>query len=239
MGYEATGSGSLTIKFTPDTDQRQMRDVLLNRYDELCAEELAQRGEDSRQWVEADFRSRKHELIRYDDPFWWLTVVLHEVGFHEVDRGTGNEGLRVELSFYDKYDEAEILGLLNTLVPYTQEGCISYTGEEDDHWRHVFSNGQWIEQSGQICYEEPKPEPYPPFEKSCGNMRRLIAEIRRQVIYNDQSYDEKARALLAAFDGKDPDGVLQALTGRSLYELGLAAGVWKAADADDHTVTEA
>lgn len=167
MGYEATGSGSLTIKFTPDTDQRQMRDVLLNRYDELCAEELAQRGEDSRQWVEADFRSRKHELIRYDDPFWWLTVVLNEVGFHEVDRGTGNEGLLVELSFYDKYDEAEILGLLNTLVPYTQEGCISYTGEEDDHWRHVFSNGQWIEQSGQICYEEPKPEPYPPFEKSC------------------------------------------------------------------------
>lgn len=237
MGYEATGSGSLTIKFTPDADQRQMRDVLLNRYDEFCAEELAQRGESSRQWVEVDYRNRKHELIRYDDPLWWLTVVFHEIGFHEVDRGTGDERLVVELSFCDKYDETEILELLNMLAPYTQEGCISYTGEDGEHWRHIFLDGQWVEQSGQVCYKDP--EPYPPFEKSCGNMRRLIAEVRRQALYDDRSYDEKAQALLAAFEDKDPDGVLRALTGRSLYEHGLAAGIWKAADSDFHTVTEA
>ena len=70
MGYEATGSGSLTIKFTPDTDQRQMRDVLLNRYDELCAEELAQRGEDATQSVEEDYRRRNHDLIRNNHTFF-------------------------------------------------------------------------------------------------------------------------------------------------------------------------
>lgn len=239
MGYEATGSGSLTIKFTPDADQRQMRDVLLNRYDALCVEELTQRGDGSKQWVESDYQNRKHKLMRYDDPLWWLTVVLQEVGFHEVDRGSGDERLVAELSFCDKYDETEILELLNMLAPYTQEGCISYTGEDSEHWRHIFLDGQWVEQSGQVCYEDSKPERYPPFEKTCGNMRRLIAEVRRQALCDDRSYDEKAQALLAAFEDKDPDGVLRALTGRSLYEHGLAAGIWKAADSDFHTVTEA
>ena len=57
-------------------------------------------------------------------------------------------------------------------------------------------------------------------------------------IQDDRPYDGKAEDLLAAFDRKDPDGVLQALTGRSLYEHGLAAGIWKADDADGHTETD-
>ena len=238
MGYVATGSGSFTIRFTPEADQYQMRDMLLNRYDELCAAEVEERDNDSRHWIEVAYQDRKHKLKLYDDPFWWLTVVLQEVGFNEIDRDTDSDGLLVELSYFGKYDELAILNLLNKLAPYTQEGCISYRGEDGEHWRHLYLDGQWVEQGGRICYEESKPEPYPPFEHSSGNMRRLIAEVRRQAIHDDRPHDGKAEDLLTAFDCKDPDGVLQALTGRILYEHGLAAGIWKADDADGHTETD-
>ena len=133
MGYVATGSGSFTIRFTPEADQYQMRDMLLNRYDELCAAEVEERDNDSRHWIEVAYQDRKHKLKLYDDPFWWLTVVLQEVGFNEIDRDTDSDGLLVELSYFGKYDELAILNLLNKLAPYTQEGCISYSGEDGEH----------------------------------------------------------------------------------------------------------
>ena len=50
--------------------------------------------------------------------------------------------------------------------------------------------------------------------------------IRRQVIHDDRRYEDKARALLKAFEEHDPDGVLCALSGRGLHENGVAAGIW-------------
>ena len=58
MGYVATGSGSFTIRFTPEADQYQMRDMLLNRYDELCAAEVEERDNDSRHWIEVAYQDR-------------------------------------------------------------------------------------------------------------------------------------------------------------------------------------
>lgn len=116
-----------------------------------------------------------------------------------------------------------ILELLNTLVPFTAEGFISYRGEEGDLWCHVFAGGEWTERSGRICYDEPRPQ----FEESKQNLERLIEEIRRQVIYDDRPYEDRARDLLKAFEAHDPDGVLLALSGRRLHEHGVAAGIWQ------------
>ena len=129
----------------------------------------------------------------------------------------------IELSYCNNYYEDMILELLNTLVPFTAEGFISYRGEEGDLWCHVFAGGEWTERSGRICYDEPRPQ----FEESKQNLERLIEEIRRQVIYDDRPYEDRARDLLKAFEAHDPDGVLLALSGRRLREYGVAAGIWQ------------
>ena len=77
--------------------------------------------------------------------------------------------------------------------------------------------------SVRICYDEPLTQ----FQKTKQNLEKLIEEVRRQVIYDDRRYEEKARALLKAFEDRDPDGVLLALSGRRLREHGAAAGIWQ------------
>lgn len=123
-------------------------------------------------------------MLKYNDPFWWLTVVFKEAGFTEVERNPNDVALSIELSYYNNYYEDMILELLNTLVPFTAEGFISYRGEKGDLWCHVFAGGEWTERSGRICYDEPRPQ----FEESKQNLARLIEEIRRQVIYDDRPY---------------------------------------------------
>lgn len=86
-----------------------------------------------------------------------------------------------------------------------------------------FNGREWVERSGRICYDEPLPQ----FQKTKQNLEKLIEEVRRQVIYDDRQYEAKARALLKAFEDRDPDGVLLALSGRRLREHGAAAGIWQ------------
>lgn len=173
--------------------------------------------------IEREYQELTQAMLKYNDPFWWLTVVFKEAGFTEVERNPNDVALSIELSYYNNYYEDMILELLNTLVPFTAEGFISYRGEEGDLWCHVFAGGEWTERSGRICYDEPRPQ----FEESKQNLERLIEEIRRQVIYDDRPYEDKARDLLKAFEAHDPDGVLLALSGRRLHEHGVAAGIWQ------------
>lgn len=158
--------------------------------------------------IEREYQELTQAMLKYNDPFWWLTVVFKEAGFTEVERNPNDVALSIELSYYNNYYEDMILELLNTLVPFTAEGFISYRGEKGDLWCHVFAGGEWTERSGRICYDEPRPQ----FEESKQNLARLIEEIRRQVIYDDRPYEDRARDLLKAFEAHDPDGVLLALS---------------------------
>lgn len=173
--------------------------------------------------IEREYQELTQAMFKYNDPFWWLTVVFKEAGFTEVERNPNDVALSIELSYYNNYYEDMILELLNTLVPFTAEGFISYRGEKGDLWCHVFAGGEWTERSGRICYDEPRPQ----FEESKQNLARLIEEIRRQVIYDDRPYEDRARDLLKAFEAHDPDGVLLALSGRRLREHGVAAAIWQ------------
>lgn len=232
MSYYAAGSGTIVLQIPSDTVRRQLHDDLLGRYDRLCAEELSQCGEQLVRSVQTEYQERKRWMERYDDPFWWLTTVLRDVGFSDLDRDMDAEDFSVELSFGDNYDEHAVLDVLNMLAPYTQEGCISYSGEDESYWRHQLVAGEWVKLSGQICYDAPEQVLYQSFPKTRENLERLIAEISRQAIYDDRHYEEKARMLLKAYEQKDPEGVLQALTGRRLYEHGVAAGLWPSKDVD-------
>ena len=195
----------------------------MNRYDRLRTADLAQCGDDMAYQIEREYQELTQAMLKYNDPFWWLTVVFKEAGFTEVERNPNDVALSIELSYYNNYYEDMILELLNTLVPFTAEGFISYRGEEGDLWCHVFTGREWVERSGRICYDDPLPK----FQKTKQNLEKLIEEVRRQVIYDDRLYEEKARALLKAFEDRDPDGVLLALSGRRLREHGAAAGIWQ------------
>lgn len=223
MSYEAIGSGSIILNTMTATEQKNLQAALLERYDKLRMADLAHCGDAMVDQIERDYQERRQAMLKYSDPFWWLTVVFKEVGFTEVDRNPDDGVLSIELSYYNNYYEDMILELLNTLLPFTTEGCISYRGEEGSLWCHVFTGRGWDERSGHICYDEPLPQ----FQKTKQNLEKLIEEVRRQVIYDDRRYEEKARALLKAFEEHDPDGVLLALSGRRLREHGAVAGIWQ------------
>lgn len=124
----------------------------MNRYDRLRTADLAQCGDDMAYQIEREYQELTQAMLKYNDPFWWLTVVFKEAGFTEVERNPNDVALSIELSYCNNYYEDMILELLNTLVPFTAEGFISYRGEEGDLWCHVFAGGEWTERSGRICY---------------------------------------------------------------------------------------
>ena len=60
------------------------------------------------------------------------------------------------IDFYDseKYYEDETMEFLNALVPFIDEGEMTYSGEDGCHWRFVFDpeTGKWNEENGEIIY---------------------------------------------------------------------------------------
>ena len=223
MSYEAIGSGSISLNTMTAMEQKNLQAALLERYEKLRMADVAHCGDAMAYQIEREYQELTQAMLKYNDPFWWLTVVFKEAGFTEVERNPNDVALSIELSYYNNYYEDMILELLNTLVPFTAEGFISYRGEKGDLWCHVFTGREWVERSGRICYDDPLPK----FQKTKQNLEKLIEEVRRQVIYDDRLYEEKARALLKAFEDRDPDGVLLALSGRRLREHGAAAGIWQ------------
>ena len=156
MSYYTTGSGSIMLRIPSDTARRQLYDDLLGRYDRLCSEEMSQCGEQMAKSVQGEYQRRKCQMKRYDDPLWWLTTVLNDVGFVELERGMETDDFFIEMTYSGNYDERTVMDVLDMLVPYTQEGCISYIGEDNTYWRHQFVDGVWVKLRGQICYETPE-----------------------------------------------------------------------------------
>lgn len=138
MSYTAIGSGSITLNAMSAEKQKNLQEALMNRYDRLRTADLAQCGDDMAYQIEREYQELTQAMLKYNDPFWWLTVVFKEAGFTEVERNPNDVALSIELSYCNNYYEDMILELLNTLVPFTAEGFISYRGEEGDLWCHVF-----------------------------------------------------------------------------------------------------
>ena len=115
-------------------------------------------------------------MKRYDDPLWWLTTVLNDVGFVELERGMETDDFFIEMTYSGNYDERTVMDVLDMLVPYTQEGCISYIGEDNTYWRHQFVDGVWVKLRGQICYETPEQCRCQTFPQTHANLERLISE---------------------------------------------------------------
>ena len=119
MSYTAIGSGSITLNAMSAEEQKNLQEALLTRYDRLRTADLAQCGDDMAYQIEREYQELTQAMLKYNDPFWWLTVVFKEAGFTEVERNPNDVALSIELSYYNNYYEDMILELLNTLVaPY-------------------------------------------------------------------------------------------------------------------------
>ena len=105
MSYYTTGSGSIMLQIPSDTARRQLYDDLLGRYDRLCSEEMSQCGEQMAKSVQGEYQRRKCQMKRYDDPLWWLTTVLNDVGFVELERGMETDDFFIEMTYSGNYDE--------------------------------------------------------------------------------------------------------------------------------------
>ena len=181
MSYYTTGSGSIMLRIPSDTARRQLYDDLLGRYDRLCSEEMSQCGEQMAKSVQGEYQRRKCQMKRYDDPLWWLTTVLNDVGFVELERGMETDDFFIEMTYSGNYDERTVMDVLDMLVPYTQEGCISYIGEDNTYWRHQFVDGVWVKLRGQICYETPEQCRCQTFPQThAGVMRSMITGLMRR-----------------------------------------------------------
>lgn len=53
----------------------------------------------------------------------------------------------------NKYYDDIIKSALELAKPITKCGEIEFTGEDEDHWRFIFKDGDWVEEHGNIYYE--------------------------------------------------------------------------------------
>lgn len=61
----------------------------------------------------------------------------------------------IELSTdYEKYYEDGLYEVLELLTPFIDGGELTYTGEDDYHWKIAFNNGRWNEYPGKIVYDD-------------------------------------------------------------------------------------
>lgn len=76
MSYTAIGSGSITLNVVSAEEQKNLQETLMNRYDRLRTADLAQCGDDMAYQIEREYQELTQAMLKYNDPFWWLTVVF-------------------------------------------------------------------------------------------------------------------------------------------------------------------
>ena len=91
---------------------------------------------------------------------------------------------------YAKWYEKDTVSILEVLSPYIEEGEISFTGEDDSHWKYVFvpEKGEFVYYEGAIVYQESG-------EVDCNRLRQMFVDY----VTND------------AEGAGDPDYILDAL----------------------------
>lgn len=65
-------------------------------------------------------------------------------------------GFFLYIGGYDRYRDDDIYAFLDEVTPYTVYGEITYVGDDNSNWRHIFEQEkkQWVEQNGRIEYEK-------------------------------------------------------------------------------------
>lgn len=59
-----------------------------------------------------------------------------------------------ELRKYNSKDVMAFLENLKTIGHIEENSEYAFVGEDDSHWRFVYKEGKWVEQSGEIVYTD-------------------------------------------------------------------------------------
>ena len=54
------------------------------------------------------------------------------------------------------YHDSAYFGLYERIAPFVADANVEFAGDDDSHWKHVFSDGQWREIPGKVVYNESK-----------------------------------------------------------------------------------
>ena len=66
--------------------------------------------------------------------------------------------LTASYSGYSKYYGEDIGEILDSVAPSTEEGELTFTGDDGAHWRFIFKNKEWQEENGFVYYESDLPK---------------------------------------------------------------------------------
>lgn len=95
------------------------------------------------------------------------------LSYNAINIGSDNESIRVDIDDYTNFDEDAFIDFFSELNPFTKSGEVRCTGEDDELWRFIFTDGCWDEQSGSISF----------FESSASIKQQYTATF----VYKDES----------------------------------------------------
>lgn len=153
MGYEASYGGEITTKPMTAMDVKQLLSRINKNNEEL---ELSR--------IKGDTRAALFEFLRLESGFRHADLVWDnywEIKVIQEDENTGAKSYYITLSSggLSRYNEDEVHNFFKAFTPFTKEGVVEYTGEDDSHWRFEFRNGRWYEDVGRIVYDEDNEHP--------------------------------------------------------------------------------
>lgn len=97
----------------------------------------------------------------------------------------------------DKYDEEKFSAILEKINPITERGEIEFTGEDNSHWRWIFKDGLWKDESGYVYYDSEINEARENREEFIGRIIDLVQDCiddpKGETIcgeWYDEIYDE-------------------------------------------------
>ena len=145
MGYEANYGGDITTKPMTAMDVKRLLSRIANPNEEPDFSLIK---------TDVDF---SRELTKEDAPdafdnYWEIDIV-------QEDEDTGAKSYYICLSNSGRYDEDDVHNFFKAITPFTKEGVVEYTGEDDSHWRFEFRNGRWYEDTGRIVCDEDNEHP--------------------------------------------------------------------------------
>lgn len=92
-------------------------------------------------WMDADYDQKLHTV----------PDIMNAVGFKDSEIQPGGD---FELGWYDDKTGGEE-HFLRALAPFVDEGSIvAFEGEDGQHWRYIFENGEMRTQTGTITYRD-------------------------------------------------------------------------------------
>lgn len=110
----------------------------------------------------------------------------------------------IDIQSDDKYYEADVEECLQEIAPYTENGEIYYTGEDNLQWRFVFRNGHFDEDCGHITFDG-DPALDMDEEAISAMLREIVSavlDVAESIYHTEYSYicrtsaEEKVREIL-------------------------------------------